>query len=64
MAVINQKLVDEACELFVVMVHETDRDKRVDMKIEINDMCLRGKFDYQTLVYTPMVASMNAAKKC
>jgi hypothetical protein len=62
MNVINQKLIDEARELFATMVHEQDRDKRVDIKIDINDLCLRGKFDYLTAVYTPMVTSMRAAK--
>ncbi len=60
---INQKLIDEAQKLFALMVNETDRDKRVDLKIEINDLCLRGKFDYFNSVYTPMVASMNLAQK-
>ena len=61
----NQKLIDEACELFILMIHEEDRDKRVNLKIEINDICLRGKFDYFNSVYTPMVASMKAANgKC
>lgn len=59
---INQKLIDEARELFATMVHEQDREKRMDIKIEINDLCLRGKFDYLTAVYTPMVASMKATR--
>jgi hypothetical protein len=62
---INQKLADEARRLFVLMVKEEDRDKRVDLKIEINDICLRGKFDYFNSVYTPSVASMKLDRcKC
>lgn len=59
---INQKLVDEAQRLFSIMVKEEDRDKRVDLKIEINDICLRGKFDYLNSVYMPMVASMKPVR--
>jgi|GEM_PF-2595060 len=61
----NQKLINEARELFALMVREEDRDARVDLKIEINDICLRGKFDYINSVSIPMTAIMNAAaKKC
>jgi hypothetical protein len=59
---INQKLVDEACVLFTQMVAEGDRDKRMDLKIEINAICLKGKFDYHQHVYSPMAASLKAAK--
>jgi hypothetical protein len=58
----DQKLIDQARELFALMVREVDRDKRMDLKIEINDICLRGKFDYQHSVYKPMVASMKKAE--
>ena len=62
---INQELVDDARELFIMMIHEGDRDKRVNLKIEINDICLRGKFDYFNSVYAPMIESMKAANgKC
>ncbi len=62
---INQKLVDDARGLFIKMVHEGDRDKRVNLKIEINDICLKGKFDYFNSVYLPMVESMKSANgKC
>lgn len=55
----NQDLITEARELFALMVREGDIEERMNLKIEINDICLRGKFDYLTSVYTPMVASMN-----
>lgn len=58
----NQKLIDEARKLFIMMVHEEDKDKRVDLKIEINAICLKGKFDYISSVYAPMLASMKGAK--
>jgi len=62
---IDPRLIDEASKLFVIMVNEKDRDKRVDLKIEINDICLRGKFDYFNSIYTPMIASMRLARdKC
>jgi hypothetical protein len=55
---VDQKLVDEARGLFAQMVRETDKEKRVDLKIEINDICLRGKFDYDSWVYSPMLEQM------
>jgi hypothetical protein len=61
---INQTLIDEARSLFAIMVREADRDKRVDLKIEINDICLRGKFDYLNSVCIPMTAIMKGAAKC
>ncbi|MBN2517832.1 MAG: hypothetical protein JXB14_03225 [Candidatus Altiarchaeota archaeon] len=60
---INQKLLGEARTLFVAMVNETDVDKRKDIKIEINDLCFRGKFDYNRFVYHPMVVAKNAVGK-
>lgn len=62
MNVMDQKLVDEARDLFKLMINEGDRDRRIDLKIEINDMCLRGKFDYINSVYGPMVTSMKSEK--
>jgi len=58
---VNQALIDEACRLFMVMISEEDRDKRIDLKIEINAICQRGRFDYHNSVYQPMVASMKVA---
>jgi hypothetical protein len=55
---IDKKLVEEARGLFARMIQERDKDKRIDLKIEINDICLRGKFDYMNQVYQPMVKSM------
>ena len=60
---VDQKLIDEAQGLFMLMVREEDRDKRVDLKIEINDICLRGKFDYFNSVYMPMVATIKGKVK-
>ena len=59
----NQELIAAARDLFAVMICENDRDKRIDMKIEINSMCLKGKFDYHNSVYAPMVAIMEAEKR-
>ena len=57
----NQKLLKEARALFMNMVEEGDADKRRDLKIEINDLCLKGKFDYTQFVYRPMAAAIKGA---
>jgi hypothetical protein len=59
----DNELVGAARDLFALMIREKDRDKRVDLKIEINSMCLKGKFDYHNSVYAPMVAIMEAEKR-
>jgi len=54
----NQKLLDTAKNLFAIMVREEDRDKRREMKIEIDYLCTIGKFDYAYFVYKPMVMAL------
>ncbi|MBN2518259.1 MAG: hypothetical protein JXB14_05420 [Candidatus Altiarchaeota archaeon] len=63
MNTINQKLLKEAKELFTKMIQEKDVYKRKEIKIEIYDRCLRGKFDYFTFVYRPMVLALKGASK-
>lgn len=58
---VNQKLLGEAKELFATMVGEEDRDKRREIKIDIDYLCLKGKFDYTTFVYGPMVLALKKA---